>query len=82
MEKQNLIASPSSNFDCVEQLLVCEELNTEEKIAALENWKSTWLLELSSSDEGMTENEEGLDPCEATLEDISDALRCLQQSAS
>ncbi|MCO5112562.1 MAG: hypothetical protein M9899_00145 [Bdellovibrionaceae bacterium] len=81
MEKQNLITSPSVNFNCVEELLLCDKLNTEEKIVALENWKATWLLELSSSDEGMTECDHSLYECGASVEDISDALRCLKSAS-
>lgn len=79
MEKQNLIASPSVNFNNVEELLLCEELSTDEKIVALENWKSAWLQECISMDEGMIEHPEVPPEETSPIEDISDALRCLKK---
>lgn len=80
MDKECLISSPSVNFKNVKELLICDTLNADEKIKALENWKATWLLECASSDEGMHECKKP-SVNEAPIEDISDALRSLKSAS-
>lgn len=53
MNKVTLITSPSTNFDSVSALMKCRDLNDDEKISALLNWKATCELEQASTDEGM-----------------------------
>lgn len=53
MTKERMIAVPSMNFKDAYELLESNELNNEEKLTALYNWKQMCELEKASTNEGM-----------------------------
>lgn len=53
MNKVALITSPSTSFGSVSALMKSTDLNDDEKVSALLNWKATCELEQASTSEGM-----------------------------
>ncbi len=53
MNKESFISSPDVNFETVHDLMATKRLTSDEKIAALINWKSMCERLQDSADEGM-----------------------------